>query len=235
MRDDAEKRLVHVVDDERTVRRSLDFLLRNAGYHVEQWEDGESFLRAAGPSRDACVLLDLRMPGMDGLAVQMRMSDLGFNFPVIVLTGHGDVDLAVRAMKAGASDFLSKPFDREALLKAIEMSFLSIRDNEALRQKVHWSRVQIGKLTDRELEVLDGLACGYPNKTIAFDLKISSRTVEVYRANVMNKLGVTNFADALRIAFSAGLGSESVWRRNHMFGIQSTDQEQLTLLNNNDH
>lgn len=211
--------LVHLVDDEDSVRRSMDFLLRTAGYRVERWPDGIAFLNGADKSVHACVLLDIRMPGMDGLEVQARMKTEGLDFPVIVLTGHGDIDLAVRAMKGGATDFLVKPCDREKLLRAIGRAFQSIDDREALRQRGDWARIQLGKLTEREREVLDGLACGYPNKTIAYDLGISSRTVEVYRANVMAKLEVHNFADALRIAFAAGLGSDAGWRQAHGVGI----------------
>lgn len=209
------KGLVHVVDDEESVRRSIDFLLRTAGYAVERWPDGDAFLKGADKLAPAAVLLDIRMPGLDGLEVQERMATEGFDFPVIVLTGHGDVTLAVRAMKAGALDFLEKPFDREKLLSAVAAAFRVIHDCDARCASRDWARIQIGKLTGREQEVLDGLACGYPNKTIAYDLQISTRTVEVYRANVMAKLGVTNFADALRIAFAAGLGSELSWKQTH--------------------
>lgn len=207
--------LVHIVDDEESVRRSLDFLLRTSGYRVERWTDGTKFLDCADNSVAACVLMDIRMPGLDGLAVQERMEDRGLNFPVIVLTGHGDIALAVQAMRGGAIDFLEKPFDRERLIQSIELGFRQIDDRNALLERAQWARGQTAKLTEREREVLDGLACGYPNKTIAYDLGISSRTVEVYRANIMEKLAVTNFADALRIAFAAGLGREREWKRTH--------------------
>lgn len=211
----AEGQLVHVVDDESSVRRSLDFLLCTAGYQVAKWEDGETFLKGADRSAPACVLLDVRMPGMDGLQVQAEMVAQGFNQPVIVLTGHGDIITAVRAMQGGAIDFLEKPFERERLLEALRMGFMQLADREACRQRESWAKTRIATLTDREQQVLNGLACGYPNKTIAYDLGISPRTVEVYRANAMSKLEVSNFADALRIAFAAGLGSESEWRHNH--------------------
>lgn len=213
-----EKGLVHIVDDEDAIRRSLDFLLRTAGYRVERWPDGEAFLKGADNSVPACVLLDVRMPGLDGLEVQAKMSAAGLDFPVILLTGHGDVALAVQAMKAGAADFLEKPFDREKLLRSVDIAFAQIADRQSQLQRADWACAQLGKLTEREREVLDGLACGYPNKTIGYDLGISSRTVEVYRANVMTKLEVGNFADALRIAFTAGLGSESGWCDAHGVG-----------------
>ena len=215
----ADRKLVHVVDDEDSVRRSLDFLLSTAGFEVEKWPDGESFLRGADRSATACVLLDVRMPGMDGLQVQAEMSARGFNLPVIVLTGHGDVATAVQAMRTGAIDFLEKPFNRERLLQALELGFKQLADREARLERVRWAKTQIAALTQREQEVLEGLACGYPNKTIAYDLGISSRTVEVYRANAMEKLEVTNFADALRVAFAAGMGSEKDWREKYAVGI----------------
>jgi two-component system response regulator FixJ len=164
------------------------------------------------------VLLDVRMPGMDGLQVQEEMASQGFNFPVVVLTGHGDIGTAVRAMQGGAVDFLEKPFNRERLLEALSSGFLQLSDREGQRDREQWAKTQIALLTQREQEVLEGLACGYPNKTIAYDLGISSRTVEVYRANVMEKLGVTNFADALRVAFAAGMGSEKDWRQKYSVG-----------------
>jgi two-component system, LuxR family, response regulator FixJ len=222
----ADNRLVHVVDDEDAVRRSLDFLLRNAGFGVEKWPDGESFLKGADRSARACVLLDVRMPGMDGLQVQAEMEARGLNLPVIVLTGHGDIATAVRAMQAGAVDFLEKPFERERLLQALEIGFAQLADQQGKRDREQWAKTQIAGLTQREQEVLEGLACGYPNKTIAYDLGISARTVEVYRANAMEKLEVTNFADALRIAFAAGMGSEKDWRQRYSVGVPKAGQPQ---------
>ncbi|WP_305097304.1 response regulator transcription factor [Croceibacterium aestuarii] len=214
----ADKMLVHVVDDEDSIRRSLDFLLRSAGYAVERWPDGEAFLKGADRNTPASVLLDVRMPGMDGLQVQQEMAKRGLNFPVIVLTGHGDIATAVRAMRGGATDFLEKPFKRERLLEAVAVAQSQLADKAGQRNRLEWARTQIARLTEREREVLEGLACGYPNKTIAYDLGISSRTVEVYRANVMEKLEVTNFADALRVAFTAGMGSEEAWLASHQAG-----------------
>ncbi len=220
----AQDRLVHVVDDEDSIRRSLDFLLRTAGFKVEKWETGERFLKGVDKSVPACVLLDIRMPGMDGLQVQAEMATRGLNLPIVVLTGHGDVGAAVRAMRAGAIDFLEKPFNRERLLEALEIGFTQLADRDGRRRREDWARTQIAKLTEREREVLDGLGCGYPNKTIAYDLGISARTVEVYRANVMEKLEVSNFADALRVAFAAGLGSEKEWRVKYAVGAPNTPE-----------
>lgn len=216
----SKRKLVHVIDDDDGVRRSLDFLLSHAGYHVIRWDSAESFLKRADRSTPACALLDIRMPGMDGLELQQEMQARGFNFPVIVLSGHGDVALAVRAMQAGAVDFLQKPTDREQVLAAVRRAFETMTDCEEQRNRSEWAKTQIGRLTIREQEVLDGLACGYPNKTIAFDLGISARTVEVYRANVMEKLAVNSFADALRIAFAAGLGSQKNWLEAHTLIVE---------------
>ncbi len=219
-----ERRLVHVVDDDEGVRRSLDFLLSNAGYEVHRWDMAEAFLKGADKMRPACALLDIRMPGIDGLDLQQQMQEHGFNFPVIILSGHGDIALAVKAMQAGAVDFLQKPADRRIVLEAVEAAFATIADREALCNRAQWARTQLGHLTMREQEVLDGLACGYPNKTIAYDLGISPRTVEVYRANAMEKLGVNSFADALRIAFAAGLGSERNWLKVHTLIVHRDHQ-----------
>lgn len=219
-----ERRLVHVVDDDEAVRRSLDFLLSNAGYEVQRWDRAEAFLKGADKMRHACALLDIRMPGIDGLDLQQQMQEHGFNFPVIILSGHGDIALTVKAMQSGAVDFLQKPADRPILLEAVEAAFATIADREALCSHAQWARTQLGHLTMREKEVLDGLACGYPNKTIAYDLGISARTVEVYRANAMEKLGVNSFADALRIAFAAGLGSERNWLKVHTLIVHRDHQ-----------
>lgn len=216
----SKRKLVHVVDDDDGVRRSLDFLLSHAGYEVIRWDGAEIFLKRADKLIPACALLDIRMPGMDGLELQQEMKAKGFNFPVIVLSGHGDIAMAVQAMQAGAVDFLQKPTDREHVLAAVKRAFDSITDCEEQRNRADWAKTQIGQLTLREQEVLDGLACGYPNKTIAYDLGISARTVEVYRANVMEKLAVTSFADALRIAFAAGLGSQKNWLEAHTLIVQ---------------
>ena len=132
-----------------------------------------------------------------------------------MLSGHGDISMAVKAIQAGAIDFLEKPADRQNVLDAVQAAFASLADCEERRNREQWAKGQIAHLTEREREVLDGLACGYPNKTIAYDLGISARTVEVYRANAMEKLQVSNFADALRIAFAARLGSEQRWMDKH--------------------
>ena len=197
-------RTVHVVDDDPAVRRSLERLLDAAGFHVVSYQSPAAFLNAASGLSAGCVLLDIRMPGVDGLEVQARLNRLRVNLPVIVMTGHGDVPSAVRAMKAGAVDFLEKPFDDETLLNAIGGAFAKasrlIGDREAER-----AAQRIAALSPREREVLDALLAGRPNTVIAFDLNISVRTVEVHRARMMERLGTKQFADAIRLAVMAKL------------------------------
>jgi two-component system, LuxR family, response regulator FixJ len=198
-------RTVHVVDDDPAVRRSLERLLDAAGFHVVSYQSPAAFLNAASGLSAGCVLLDIRMPGVDGLEVQARLNRLRVNLPVIVMTGHGDVPSAVRAMKAGAVDFLEKPFDDETLLNAIGGAFAKASrliggDREAVR-----AAQRIATLSPREREVLDALLAGRQNKVIAFDLNISVRTVEVHRARMMERLGTKQFADAIRLAVMATL------------------------------
>jgi two-component system response regulator FixJ len=155
---------------------------------------------------EGCILLDVRMPDIDGLEVQRLLSERGITMPVIVMTGHGDISIAVQAMKAGAVDFLEKPFEKSTLLSAIEEAFRRMTVAGTASARASEAQVILAALTPRERDVLDGLARGLPNKTIAYDLDISPRTVEVHRANLMTKLRVRSLSDALRIAFSAGMG-----------------------------
>lgn len=202
-----DRKLVHIVDDEDAIRRSASFMLKTSGYAVQTWATGVAFLKEIRHIPDGCVLLDVRMPEMDGLEVQDALRERGVTMPVIVLTGHADVSIAVRAMKAGAVDFLEKPFEKAVLIAAIETAFdrLAVAGDAATRAAE--ANVVLGVLTPREREVLEGLAQGLPNKTIAYDLGISPRTVEVHRANLMAKLEVRSLSDALRLAFAAGLGA----------------------------
>jgi two-component system response regulator FixJ len=202
----ADKRLVHIVDDEDSIRRSAKFMLSTSGYAVETWESGVAFLKEAKTAEPGCILLDVRMPEMDGLEVQQALNERGITMPVIILTGHGDIGIAVRAMKAGAVDFIEKPFEKAVLMSAIEAAHARLEKNAADLERNEEAHVMLGKLTGREREVLDGLAKGLPNKTIAYDLDISPRTVEVHRANLMTKLGVRSLSEALRIAFAARMG-----------------------------
>ena len=200
---DEELRLVHLVDDDEAIRRSVGFMLKTSGYHVRSYESGVELLKGAPNLEPGCILLDIRMPGMDGLGVQAALKDKGVSLPVIIMTGHGDVSLAVQAMKAGSVDFIEKPFEKAVLLSAIEHGVERLKRSAVNQDRADEAAVRLQALTPREREVLDGLAKGLPNKTIAYDLGISPRTVEIHRANVMSKLGVRSLSEALRIAFAA--------------------------------
>jgi two-component system, LuxR family, response regulator FixJ len=204
----SQQRLIHIIDDEDSVRRSASFMLKTSGFSVQAWPSGVAFLKEVRHVDAGCILLDVRMPEMDGLEVQRTLHERGVTMPVIILTGHGDVSIAVRAMKAGAVDFIEKPFEKEVLLSAIDLAFERLEASGEAGTRAEEAAVVLGALSPREREVLEGLAQGLPNKTIAYDLGISARTVEVHRANVMTKLGARSLSDALRIAFAAGLGSE---------------------------
>jgi len=199
----SEQRMIHLVDDDPAVRRSVGFMLKTSGYGVQSYESGTELLKNAGQLEEGCILLDIRMPGMDGLEVQQALQEKGIGLPVIIMTGHGDVGLAVRAMKAGAVDFIEKPFEKEALIAAIDEGLRRLWRKEATNDRQKDAEVRLQALTPRERDVLDGLAQGLPNKTIAYDLGISPRTVEIHRANLMSKLEVRSLSEALRIAFSA--------------------------------
>lgn len=199
------KPTIHIVDDDEAIRRSLSFMLKTAGYPVQLYADGEAFLKAADHIDEGCVLLDVRMPGIDGMEVQRRLRARGIMLPVVIMTGHGDVDLAVAAMKAGATDFLEKPFEKAALIDCLSSAGEVALAERGLSARRSEAQARLNVLTDREREVLDGLVAGLPNKTIAYDLGISPRTVEIHRANLMQKLDVKSLADALRIAFQAGM------------------------------
>ena len=199
-------RTVHIVDDDEAIRQSVGFMLRKAGHSVETYASGLEFLKIADRETQGCVLLDVRMPEVDGLEVQARLAAQGIMLPVIMLTGHGDVALAVRAVKAGAIEFLEKPFERTALLAAIEEALRQAGRNDRSQLAASEATVRLAALTTRERDVLEGMVLGRPNKLIAFDLGIATRTVEVHRANLMEKLSAGSLSDVLRIAFAAGLG-----------------------------
>jgi two-component system, LuxR family, response regulator FixJ len=204
------EKLVHIVDDDDGVRRSAAFMLRHAGYRVESYVSGVAFLKEAKTAERGCVLLDVRMPEMDGLEVQEEMSKRGIDMPVVILTGHGDVPVAVKAMRAGAVNFIEKPYEKETLIRAIEEAYARLDRSYDKDLKAGEAQIRLASLTGRERDVLNGLVSGYPNKTIAYDLGISPRTVEIYRANMMEKLRVRSLSEALRIAFIAEGAEEPV-------------------------
>jgi two-component system response regulator FixJ len=200
----ATERTVHVVDDDADVLRSLERLLLSAGFTPVLHKSAFAVMDAASGLTTGCLLLDIQMPGMDGLELQASLNDRGILLPVIVMTGQGDVPTAVRAMKAGAVDFIEKPFADERLLAAIESALgeaaRTERDGEAAQ-----AAQRVGALSRRERQVLDGLVAGRPNKVIAYDLGISVRTVEVHRARMLKRLGTRHTAEAIRLAVMATL------------------------------
>ena len=205
---EANRRLVHLIDDDEAVRRSASFMLRTSNYTVRTYASGVEFL-ALKDIPEGCVLLDVRMPEMDGLEVQAELRRRKVLLPVVVMTGHGDIATAVEAMKGGAVDFIEKPFEKSVLLAALDDGFARLNSSAELADRATVAEAKLKGLTPREREVLEGLARGHPNKTIAYDLGISPRTVEIHRANAMSKLDVHSLSDALRIAFAAGLGTSA--------------------------
>ena len=199
----AERPVVHIVDDERPVLRSISFMLRTAGYTVQTWNDGQTFLAEGRRLRDGCAILDIRMPDMNGLEIQARLASLAVAIPEIVLTGHGDVSIAVKAMKAGATDFLEKPVEREVLLRSVAVALERAGDARLRLNEGNAARLALTRLTPREMQVLAELTSGKSNKEVAQNSGISARTVDIHRSNLMTKLGVKRFAEALSIAFAA--------------------------------
>lgn len=197
------ERTIHVVDDDAAVRHSLERLLGSMGFAAVTYATPGAFLLAAPHLSGGCVLLDVKMPGISGLEVQARLRTIGFVPPIIVITGQGDIHTAVLAMKAGAFDFLEKPYEEEVLLAAIEAALAASPDDH-IQQAVD-SAQRIARLSPREREVLDALVAGAPNKVIAFDLGLSVRTVEVHRARMMEQLGTRQLAEAIRLAVLATL------------------------------
>jgi two-component system response regulator FixJ len=200
---------VHVIDDDEAVRQSLAFLLRANDIEVQTYESGMAFLGVAPDLKSGCVITDVRMPEISGIELLRRLQGLKIFLPVIVITGHGDVPLAVEAMKFGAADFLEKPFDDEILLAAVR-SALNRQVNDSKRQAEHAAiDGRLAALSNREREVLEGLVAGHANKQIAFDLGISPRTVEIYRANLMTKMQAASLSELVRMALIAGLLSSA--------------------------
>ncbi|MEM6555881.1 MAG: response regulator [Pseudomonadota bacterium] len=201
-------RIVFLVDDDEAIRHSASFMLRHAGFTVKTFPDGLLFLDSVKSEDEGCILLDVRMPGMDGLAVQSTLNRRGINMPVIILTGHGDVPVAVEAMKGGAIEFLEKPYEKKALVAAIENAY-ELLDNQATDdRRGREAAAKLSALTPRERQVLECLVDGLTNKGIAEALSISPRTVEIHRAHLMEKLQVDSLSAALRIAFLAGIGAD---------------------------
>jgi two-component system response regulator FixJ len=197
--------LVYVIDDDEAVRDSLAFLLASAKIAVRTFGSAPEFLAKLPDLAPGCVITDVRMPEMDGLELLKRLSNMETGMPVIVITGHGDVPMAVEAMKIGALDFLEKPFDDEALLTSVRAA-LNRHEKDARREADRQQILdRVAALSARERQVLDALIQGHPNKVIAFDLGISPRTVEIYRANVMTKMQAGSLSDLVRMGLVAGV------------------------------
>lgn len=194
---------VFILDDDDAVRDSLQILLESAGFTVEAFASPLEFLNSSAPGRAGCLLIDVRMPEMSGIEVQEHLAANKRQLPVIVMTGHADVPLAVRAMKAGAVDFIEKPFDDEVIIETVRRA-LELRPaaNPEIAQR-------LASLTPREREVLDGLVAGRANKVIAFDLDISPRTVEIHRARVMEKMQARSLSQLVRMALESGISPPS--------------------------
>jgi two-component system response regulator FixJ len=197
-------RRVYVVDDDEAVRRSLSGLLESEGYTVADYDSAAAFLASAPALATGCLIADIRMPGMDGIELREHLTAAGLDFPMIVITGHGDVPLAVRAMKAGAVDFIEKPFAMTAILESLDTAFARL-DPPALSEPTAAAAAKLSLLSRREREVLEGLLAGLPNKSIAYDLAISPRTVEIHRARVMDKMGARSLSELIRLALAAGV------------------------------
>lgn len=195
--------VVHIVDDEEAVRKSLAFLLTVSGFAVRIHDSATAFLKAAPTITHACLITDLRMPDLNGVELLHRLRAAQLRIPSIVITGHGDVPMAVEAMKAGALDFIEKPFEDEVLIDAVRRAAQKI-PKTATAEDVHAINERIAQLSDRERQVLSGVVAGLPNKTIAYDLQISPRTVEVHRSNVMAKMGARSLAELVRMSLAAG-------------------------------
>jgi two-component system response regulator FixJ len=198
-------RVVHIVDDDEAMRDSLRFLFKSAKLEVETYDSGLAFLKALPTVKGGCVVTDVRMPGLSGIELLRKIKAISLELPVIVMTGHGDITLAVEAMKAGATDFLEKPFDDEALLKATRYA-LDRYGKEARKQTEKTDILKrVQTLSHREKQVIDGLIAGQSNKIIAANHNISPRTVEIYRAHVMSKMHAESLSELVRMGLVADL------------------------------
>jgi two-component system, LuxR family, response regulator FixJ len=203
------ERRVYIVDDDEAVRDSLSVLLESKAYKVGSFGSAPEFLAAAPSLPLGCLIVDIRMPEMDGLELQQHLIERTLNFPMIVITGHGDVPLAVRAMKAGAIDFIEKPFTTGAILDSLQAALARLETPNEQDPMVAAATAKLALLSPREREVLAGLVAGLPNKSIAYDLAISPRTVEIHRARVMDKMGARSLSQLVRLALAAGVRPSS--------------------------
>lgn len=200
--------VVHIVDDEEPVRNSLAFLLSSAGFAVRTHASAASFLEIAPAIKNGCLVTDLRMPDIDGVELLRRLNGDGTMLPAIVVTGHGDVQMAVEAMKNGAIDFIEKPFSDDVLIESIGRAAERAAEQTRSAAAIEQVKQRIGTLSDRERQVLRGVVAGHPNKTIAADLGISPRTVEVYRAGLMAKMQARSLPELVRMAMDIELDGD---------------------------
>ncbi len=200
-------RCVYVVDDDQDVRSSIGFMLGTADVDTRTFADGPALLEALTDAAPGCILLDVRMPGMDGFQVMAELEARGIDWPIIVMTGHGEVAVAVRAMKTGAIDFIEKPFGEELVLASLERAFLLLKDRGDASERKRVAKERVAALTPREREVLQGLTAGMSNKLLARRFDLSLRTIEMHRANMMDRLQVASLAEALTLAVQAELGA----------------------------
>jgi len=201
----ANEPIVYIVDDDEAVRDSLSLLLETSGFRVLTFGGGAEFLDGVPKLEPGCLVVDVRMPEIDGLELQERLNKLGVKLPTVVITGHGDVPLAVRAMRAGAVDFVEKPFTEDTILASVRLALSGPGEAPARDAEAVAAAERLGRLSAREREVLEGLVAGLPNKSIAYDLSISPRTVEIHRARVMDKMQARSFSELVRMAVAAGL------------------------------
>ncbi|WP_275786620.1 response regulator FixJ [Pararhizobium gei] len=197
---------VHIVDDEEPVRKSLAFMLTMNGFAVRIHESATAFLQFAPVARDAVLITDLRMPDMTGVELIRNLASLQNKIPSLVITGHGDVPMAVDAMKAGAIDFIEKPFEDTVIIDAIRRAAGQLHNQRIPTDSIKEVRERLATLSDRERQVLSAVVAGLPNKAIAYDLDISPRTVEVHRSNVMGKMNAKSLPELVRMALAAGFG-----------------------------
>jgi two-component system, LuxR family, response regulator FixJ len=197
--------IIYVIDDDDAVRQSLEFLLRTAGVTVRGFESAKAFLEVLPQIRSGCIITDVRMPDITGIDLLRHVKEFNPDLPVIVITGHGDISLAVDAMKLGAVDFLEKPFDDDQLLAAVHSALSQDADTGKRKAELTGIHDKLAALSNRERQVLEGLVAGNANKTIAFDLGISPRTVEIYRANLMTKMAANSLSDLVRMAMLTGI------------------------------
>lgn len=199
--------VVHIVDDEESVRNSLAFLLSTSGFAVRTHPSATAFLEHAPGIRNGCLITDLRMPDMSGVELLRRLRETGTLLPAVVITGHGDVQMAVEAMKNGALDFIEKPFSDDVLIetirRAVDLAATQVKSEAAIEA----TRERLASLSEREAQVLKGVVAGAPNKTIAYELGISPRTVEVYRAGLMSKMQARSLPDLVRMVMDVSGGT----------------------------